>query len=80
MNYVILLKNRQKQHIAKIEEYLNCGKILQEYATKDKRIKIITQKNSGYGKAINAGLSVATGEYLKHCFCGVIVGKILFKM
>ncbi len=42
----------------------NCGKILQEYATKDKRIKIITQKNSGYGKAINAGLSVATGEYV----------------
>ena len=38
--------------------------ILKEYAAKDKRITIITQKNLHAGVARNAGLSVARGEYL----------------
>lgn len=41
-----------------------CAEILQQYATKDNRIKVITQENGGYGKAINTGLSVATGKYV----------------
>ena len=38
--------------------------ILKEYAKKDNRITIITQKNLYAGVARNAGLTVAKGEYL----------------
>ena len=39
-------------------------KILQEYAAKDKRIKIINQENKGLSAARNAGLKVATADYI----------------
>lgn len=42
----------------------NCGKIMDEYAAADARIKPIHQKNGGYGRAVNAGIEVATGEYI----------------
>ena len=42
----------------------NCGKIMDEYAQKDSRIKPIHQANGGYGKAVNAGINSATGEYI----------------
>jgi len=42
----------------------NCGKIMDEYAAKDSRIKPIHQENGGYGKAVNAGIAAATGEYI----------------
>lgn len=42
----------------------NCGKIIDEYAAKDIRIKPIHQENGGYGKAVNAGINAATGEYI----------------
>ena len=43
----------------------NSHLILQEYATKDKRIKIITrEKNGGLSAARNSGLKVATGKYI----------------
>lgn len=42
----------------------NCGKICEEYARKDKRIKVIHKKNQGLGLARNSGLKVATGEYV----------------
>lgn len=38
--------------------------ILKEYALKDNRITVITQKNLHAGVARNAGLAVARGEYL----------------
>ena len=38
--------------------------ILKEYEQKDKRVKVIQQKNAGAGAARNNGLSIATGEYL----------------
>ena len=38
--------------------------ILKEYACKDNRITVITQKNLHAGVARNAGLAVARGEYL----------------
>jgi len=38
--------------------------ILNEYADKDRRIKIINQENKGAGAARNAGLQTAVGEYL----------------
>lgn len=42
----------------------NSGKILDEYVSKDKRIKVFHKKNEGYGKAMNIGLNNATGEYI----------------
>ena len=41
-----------------------CGEILDEYAVLDNRVKVIHQENGGYGKAVNAGLEVASGEYI----------------
>lgn len=40
------------------------SKILEQYAKKDKRITIITQKNSGPSSARNTGLKHARGEYI----------------
>ena len=42
----------------------NSGKICEEYASKDNRIKVIHQKNQGQGKARNEGLKIAKGEYI----------------
>lgn len=38
--------------------------ILEEYAERDGRVKVITQSNKGAGAARNNGLSVAKGKYL----------------
>lgn len=38
--------------------------ILDEYARDDSRIRIISQPNGGYGKAMNQGLAAASGEYI----------------
>lgn len=40
------------------------GKICDEYAAKDSRIRVIHQANAGAGAAKNAGLRAATGKYL----------------
>ena len=40
------------------------GQILDEYASKDNRIKVIHKENGGYGKAMNIGFDNATGEYI----------------
>lgn len=42
----------------------NCGKICDEYAEKDLRIKVIHKKNGGLSSARNAGLEIARGEYI----------------
>lgn len=44
----------------------SCGAILDEYAQKDNRITVIHQKNKGLPMVRGAGLSIATGEYIKH--------------
>ena len=41
-----------------------CGKIMDDYAAKDKRIKPVHQKNGGYGNAVNNGISKASGKYI----------------
>lgn len=41
-----------------------CGAICDEYAGADKRIRVIHQKNGGVCAARNAGLDVASGEYI----------------
>ena len=38
--------------------------LIQEFANTDDRIKVISQENGGYGKAMNNGFSNATGEYI----------------
>ena len=40
------------------------GKILDEYAAKDSRIKVIHKQNAGYGAACNTGLDTAIGDYI----------------
>lgn len=42
----------------------NCAAILDKYAQKDSRIKIITQKNQGLSMARNSGFKIATGKYI----------------
>ena len=43
------------------------GQIVDETARKDKRIKVIHQKNGGLSAARNTGLDKATGEYVSFC-------------
>jgi len=38
--------------------------IINEYAKKDDRIKVIDKPNEGYGKTVNRGIEAATGEYI----------------
>ena len=42
----------------------SCPKICDEYAKKDKRIKVIHKKNDGVSMARNDGIDAANGEYL----------------
>lgn len=42
----------------------NSKNILEKYAQKDSRIKILTQENKGQGAARNRGIKEATGKYL----------------
>lgn len=42
----------------------NCGVICDEYAANDERIKVIHKQNGGVSSARNAGLEIATGEYI----------------
>lgn len=41
-----------------------CPQICDEYAQKDSRIKVIHKENGGLSDARNAGIKVATGEYI----------------
>ena len=38
--------------------------IINEFANKDNRIKVINKKNTGYGHSMNCGLRLAQGEYI----------------
>ncbi|MDO4204372.1 MAG: glycosyltransferase family 2 protein [Selenomonadaceae bacterium] len=42
----------------------NCGAICDEYAANDSRIKVIHQKNKGLAGARDAGIAVATSDYI----------------
>lgn len=41
-----------------------CGKIVDEYASIDKRVVAVHQKNSGYSKTVNRGIKMARGEFI----------------
>lgn len=42
----------------------NCGKMCDDYAKKDSRIKVIHKENGGLSDARNVAIDVATGEYI----------------
>ena len=42
----------------------NCGKICDEYAKKDSRVKVIHKVNGGVSSARNMGLDNAKGEWI----------------
>ncbi|MDR1595761.1 MAG: glycosyltransferase [Puniceicoccales bacterium] len=42
----------------------SCGEILNEYASRDSRIRVINKKNTGYGDSVNAGIASATADYV----------------
>ncbi len=42
----------------------NCPQMCDEWAEKDERIKVVHKKNGGLSDARNAGLNVATGEFV----------------
>lgn len=42
----------------------NCPKICDEYAKQDSRIKVIHKQNGGLSDARNAGMKIATGDYI----------------
>ena len=42
----------------------NCGKICENYAQKDKRIKVVHKENGGLSDARNAGISISNGKYI----------------
>lgn len=42
----------------------SCPQICDEYATKDKRVKVIHKVNGGLSSARNAGLDIAQGDYI----------------
>lgn len=44
----------------------NCGAICDEYAEKDKRVRVIHQCNHGISVARQVGLDAATGDYVIH--------------
>ena len=45
----------------------NSGKICDEWANKDKRIKVVHKSNGGVSAARNDGLALAQGEYIIFC-------------
>jgi glycosyltransferase involved in cell wall biosynthesis len=57
----------------------NCGKIIDEYAAKDSRIKPIHKENGGYGSAVNAGIDAATGEYIGIVETDDIIDKTMYE-
>lgn len=65
------IQSLQKQKLESLEIILvddgstdGSGKICDEYAMSDKRIKVVHKKNGGLVSARQAGLDVATGEYI----------------
>ena len=52
------------------------GEICNQFTLKDRRVKVIHQKNQGVSAARNAGIRVANGEYI--CFVVMINSRKIF--
>jgi len=57
----------------------NSLQIIQDYAQKDNRIKIIDKSNSGYGDSMNKGLELAAGEYVGIVESDDVASKDMFE-
>ncbi len=57
----------------------NCGKICDEYAKKDNRIRVIHQENAGISQARNKGIEMATGKYISFIDSDDYVEKDMFE-
>ena len=55
----------------------NSLNILKEYAKKDNRITILTQKNAGSGKARNNALDVSRGEFVAFMYSAAVENNVL---
>lgn len=58
----------------------NSGKICDEYAKKDNRIKVIHKENAGLSSARNKGIEVASGEYLAFIDSDDYISEKMFQL
>ena len=58
----------------------NCPQICDEYAKKDPRIKVVHQKNAGSSAARNAGLTLASGEYIGFVDSDDIISNTMYEI
>lgn len=56
-----------------------CGEICEEYKTKDKRVRVLHEENMGVSAARNAGLKVATGEYIGFVDSDDCISDLMFE-
>lgn len=62
----ILMQTERQLELILVDDGSNdkSGLICDSYAEQDRRVKVIHQKNSGVSAARNAGIKMATGEYI----------------
>lgn len=54
-------------------------KVINKYAERDSRIKVVNQTNGGYAKAVNKGLSIASGEYVAEVDSDDYINRNMYK-
>ena len=57
----------------------NCGKICDEYAKKDERVRVIHKENGGLVSARQAGIKIARGEYIVNIDSDDYIDKDMLK-
>lgn len=57
-----------------------CGKICDEYAEKDSRIKVIHKENGGVSSARNVGIETSNGEWIYFCDPDDVIEKKLIEL